>query len=123
MHTSSTRAGVTDKTDYKRATIALNNAKAQKRSGEQSLKAKYAYLKELMGYPVGQNFELQYDTAQLKTEIYIDTLQVVSYNNRIEFQLLQTQKNLLQYNLSYARWSFLPDLSLFCQLQFKLPEQ
>ena len=107
------QGGVTDKTDYKRATIALNNAKAQKRSGEQSLKAKYAYLKELMGYPVSQDFELQYDTTQLKAEIFIDTLQVVSYSNRVEFQLLQTQKNLLQYNLSYARWSFLPELSLF----------
>ncbi|HKH62387.1 MAG TPA: TolC family protein [Flavitalea sp.] len=107
------QGGVTDKTDYKRATIALNNAKAQKRSGEESLKAKYAYLKELMGYPLGKDFELQYDTTQLKTEIYIDTLQLVNYSNRIEFQLLETQKKLLQYNLAYARWSFLPDLSLF----------
>ena len=107
------QGGVTDKTDYKRATIALNNAKAQKRSGEESLKAKYAYLKELMGYPVGHDFELQYDTSQLKTEVYLDTLQLVSYNNRIEFQLLQTQKSLLQYNLAYARWSYLPDISLF----------
>lgn len=107
------QGGVTDKTDYKRATIALNNAKAQKRSGEESLKAKYAYLKELMGYPVGHDFELQYDTSQLKTEVYLDTLQMVSYNNRIEFQLLQTQKNLLQYNLTYARWSYLPEVSLF----------
>ena len=37
----------------------------------------------------------------------------LTYNNRIEYQLLQTQKNLLQYNLKYAQWSFLPDLSLF----------
>ena len=107
------QGGVTDKTDYKRATIALNNAKAQKKTGEQSLQAKYAYLKELMGFPVAADLELKYDTIQLKTEIYIDTLQTVSYDNRIEFQLLQTQKNLLQYNLAYTRWSFLPDLSLF----------
>ena len=107
------QAGITDKTDYKRATIALNNAKAQKRNGEESLKAKNAYLKELMGYPIGHVLELQYDTSQLKKEIFIDTLQTVSYNNRIEYQLLQTQKNLLHHNLTYTRWSFLPDLSLF----------
>ena len=46
------QSGITDKTDYKRATISLNNAKAQKKNGEESLKAKYAYLKELMGYPL-----------------------------------------------------------------------
>ncbi|MGZ5135268.1 MAG: TolC family protein [Flavitalea sp.] len=112
------QAGITDKTDYKRATIALNNAKAQKRNGEESLKAKYAYLKELMGYPSGQLLELRYDTIQLKNEIYIDTLQTVSYNNRIEYQLLQTQKNLLHHNLTYTRWGFLPDLSLFANYNF-----
>ena len=88
------QGGITDKTDYKRATIALNNAKAQKKNGEESLKSKYAYLKELMGYPPGRDFELQYDTARLKTEIFMDTLQTISYNSRIEYQLLQTQKNL-----------------------------
>ncbi|MBC7826545.1 MAG: TolC family protein [Chitinophagaceae bacterium] len=107
------QSGITDKTDYKRATITLNNANAQKKNGEESLKAKYAYLKELMGYPAAQDVELQYDTAQLEKEIYIDTLQTITYNNRIEFQLLQTQKNLLQYNLKYNQWSFLPDVSLF----------
>ena len=107
------QGGVADKTDYKRATIALNNAKAQKKNGEESLRSKYAYLKELMGYPGLAKVELEYDTTQLKNEIYIDTLQSVTYNNRIEYQQLQTQKGLLQYNLSYARWSFLPNLSLF----------
>jgi outer membrane protein TolC len=107
------QGGVADKTDYKRATIALNNAKAQKKNGEESLRSKYAYLKELMGYPPAADFELQYDTAQLKNEMYIDTLQSITYSNRIEYKLLQTQKELLQYNLSYARWSFLPDVSLF----------
>lgn len=107
------QSGVTDKTDYKRATISLNNAKAQKKNGDEALKAKYAYLKELMGYPPSANFELQYDTTQMKNELLIDTLQNITYNNRIEYQLLQTQKTLQQYNLKYNQWSFLPDVSLF----------
>lgn len=107
------QSGITDKTDYKRATISLNNAKAQKKSEEESLKEKYAYLKELMGYPTAANFDLQYDTTRMKQDIYIDTLQPVNYNNRIEIQLLQTQKNLQQYNLKYNQWSFLPDVSAF----------
>ena len=107
------QAGITDKTDYKRATISLNNAKAQKRTGDETLNAKYAYLKELMGYPDSENIDLAYDTTQLQQEIYIDTLQNVNYDNRIEIQSLQTQKKLQQYNLKYYKWSFLPTVSAF----------
>jgi outer membrane protein len=107
------QSGITDKTDYKRATISLNNAKAQKKTGEETLKGKYAYLKELMGYPSSKNIDLAYDTAQMAQEIYVDTLQNVNYDNRIEIQLLQTQKKLQQYNLQYYKWSFLPNVSAF----------
>ncbi len=107
------QSGITDKTDYKRATISLNNAKAQKKFGEESAKAKYIYLKELMGYPSSKDFELDYDTTQMENEIFIDTLQNINYENRIEVQLLETQKKLQQYNLQYYKWSFLPDVSAF----------
>lgn len=106
-------SGIVDKTDYKRATISLNNAKAQKKFGDESLKAKYAYLKELMGYPDAGDFELSYDTVRMEKEIFIDTSQAVNYSNRIEVQLLETQKVLQQYNLQYYKWSFLPDVYAF----------
>ncbi len=107
------QAGITDKTDYKRATISLNNAKAQRKSADETLKAKYAYLKELMGYPDSTEINLVYDTTQMVQEIYVDTLQNINYNNRIEIQQLQTQKKLQQYNLQYYKWSFLPTVSAF----------
>jgi outer membrane protein TolC len=107
------QAGLVDKTDYKRATIALNNAKAQKKSGEESLKAKKAYLKDLMGYPTTKILDLNYDTTQMENEVLMDTLQTVDYNDRIEIQQLQTQKKLQEYNLQYYKWSFLPDVSAF----------
>ena len=107
------QAGIVDKTDYKRATIALNNAKAQKKSGEESLKAKKAYLKDLMGYPNTKTLELNYDTTQMENEVLMDTLQTVNYNDRIEIQQLQTQQKLQEYNLQYYKWSFLPNLSAF----------
>jgi outer membrane protein TolC len=107
------QAGIVDKTDYKRATIALNNAKAQQKSGEESLKAKNAALKALMGYPDTRLLDLDYDTTQMEREIYFDTTQIVDYNNRIEIQQLETQKKLQEYNLQYYKWSFLPDVSAF----------
>ena len=46
--------GIVDPTDYKRATISLNNTLADlKRTGE-VLKAKYAYLRQLMGAEAGE---------------------------------------------------------------------
>ncbi len=107
------QSGIADKTDYKRATISLNNAKAQKKNGDENLKASFAYLKELMGYPAYKDINLVYDTAQMANEFYLDTLQNANYANRIEFQLLETQKKLQQYNLQYYKWSFLPEVSAF----------
>ncbi|HEV2833403.1 MAG TPA: TolC family protein [Hanamia sp.] len=107
------QSGIVDKTDYKRATIALNNSKAQKKFSEESLKGKTAYLKELMGYPDSENIQLVYDTTAMEKEIYVDTLQSLNYSSRIEIQQLETQKKLQQYNLQYYKWSFLPDVYAF----------
>lgn len=107
------QSGIVDKTDYKRATIALNNSKAQKVFTEEALKAKSAYLKELMGYPNSKNVSLAFDTATMEKHIFIDTVQAISYDQRIEVQQLETQKRLQQDNLKYYKWSFLPDLSAF----------
>ena len=107
------QAGITDKTDYKQATISLNNAKAQEKTNIEAIKAKYIYLKQLMGYPSSKEFVLAYDSAQMTTEILLDTLQTVNYSNRIEIQLLETEKKLQQYNLQFYKWSFLPQVSAF----------
>ncbi|MEO5682247.1 MAG: TolC family protein [Chitinophagaceae bacterium] len=105
--------GIVDKIDYKRATIALNNAKAQKKQHEEDLKAKYAYLRNQMGYPADKPLDLQYDSAQLERDVYTDTSQGITYENRIEYQLLQTQQRLQASNLSYYKWGYLPVVSAF----------
>ena len=45
------QGGIVDKTDYMRAQIALNNAKADRQQAGEFLKARIANLKEQMGYP------------------------------------------------------------------------
>ena len=62
------QGGIVDKTDYKRATISLNNAIAQRKQGQSTLTAKYFFLKQLMGYPDSASLQLQYDSAQLETD-------------------------------------------------------
>ncbi|MBX2926076.1 MAG: TolC family protein [Chitinophagaceae bacterium] len=105
------QAGITDKTDYKRAAIALNNTKAAKKSFEVLLKARLESLKAKMNYPVNAELDIVYDTSSMENEIILDTLQMADYTRRIEYQLLQTQMRLLEANVSYNKWSFLPSLS------------
>ena len=112
------KSGTVDKTDYERASIALNNSRAVEKQSEELLKTNYAILKNLMGYPVKGELSLQYDTTKMESEALIDTTQSVSYENRIEYQLLQTQLRLQEANLRYYDWSFLPSLSAFGNYNF-----
>jgi outer membrane protein TolC len=105
------KSGVVDKTDYMQATIALNNGKAEKKQDEELLKTSYANLKEQMGYPPNSSLQLNYDMSQMEKNIAIDTSQALNYQNRIEYQLLQTDKKLQKANLDYYIWSFLPSLT------------
>jgi outer membrane protein TolC len=113
------KGGLVDKTDYQRATISLNNARAQKKISEELLKSKYATLKQLMSYPQEHSISLRSDSLRMANEVLsIDTLKQVLPENRIEYQLLETQKKLLQANLRYYKWGFLPSLSAVAQYNF-----
>jgi outer membrane protein len=103
-------AGVSDKIDYKRATIALNNTKAALKTYKEILKAKTEYLKTLMGYPVEESLSFKYDTLQMERESLLDTVQTADYQSRIEYQLFDTQKKLQEANLRYNKWSYLPSI-------------
>ncbi len=107
------QGGIVDKTDYKRATIALNNARADKRMAQELLTARVASLKDQMGYPSHAELVLDSDSTQMEQDAFIDTMQTISVESRIEFQLLQTQKRLQEDNLNYARWSFLPSVTAY----------
>jgi outer membrane protein len=104
-------AGIVDKTDYKRATIALNNSKALQKNNREATTAKTEYLKSLMNYPVEAELDIQYDSSVLEREIYIDTLQDINYDNRIEYRILLTQRKLQEANVKYNRWSYIPSVS------------
>jgi outer membrane protein TolC len=105
------QAGVSDKTDYKQATISLNNSIATRKQTAEAINSKEAYLKQIMGIDRNHNLVLSYDSTRYEKESYIDTNQALNVNNRIEYRLLQTQKNLDIINVNYYRWGFLPSIS------------
>lgn len=106
------KVGLVDKIDYKRATISLNNAKASQRSNEALLKAKTEYLMTLMNYTGSDSLQITADSLEMENNILLDTLQKPDYTNRIEYRLLQTQRNLLKANVAYNHWSYLPSASV-----------
>jgi outer membrane protein len=107
------KSGVADKTDYKRATIALNNAKAQRKQTGDLVPAKLSYLKQLMGLGDSSVLQLQHDTAHMEAEASLDTNLQVQPENRIEYQQLLTQQRLQAANLKYYKNGFLPNISVF----------
>jgi len=105
------QAGVADKTDYKQATISLNNSIATRKQTAEAINSKLAYLKQIMGISGNYNLTLSFDTTRYEQEASIDTLQKLDVNNRIEYRLLATQKSLENVNVSFYKWGFLPSLS------------
>lgn len=106
-------SGVADKTDYKRATILLGNAKAERKAKAEALIFKQQYLKALIGYPLQAELPVQYDTLQMETEVALDTLQQVNYTQHIDYKILYIQRELQDANVKYSYWGFLPSLSAF----------
>lgn len=105
------QAGVVDKIDYKQATIALNNEIATRKQTAETINSKAAYLKQIMGLNPAREVSLSYDSTSYEKEAYIDTNQTLNVLNRIEYQQLQTEKNLKGLNVNYYRLGFLPSLS------------
>lgn len=107
------QAGIVDKVDYKRATIALSNSKTQLKAATENLQAKYTYLRQLMGFQQPATFALNFDTARMMQEVVTDTNAALQYDNRIEYQQLVNSKKLQGQATQYYRYGFLPSLSGF----------
>lgn len=105
------QAGVSDKTDYKQATISLNNSISTRKQTAEAINSKLAYLKQIMGIGSSHNLILTYDSTRFEQEANIDTNQRLDVNNRIEYRLLQTRKNLENVNVTYYKYGFLPSIS------------
>lgn len=106
-------SGISDKVDYKQATIAINNSMSQLKTAAEELKAKYAQLKLLMGSPAEQRITVSFDTARMITNIVADTDAVLHIEKRIEYAQLQLARRIQRATTSYYNLGFVPSLSAF----------
>jgi len=105
--------GLVDKTDYQRAQISLSNSKADQKRTQELLKYKYAYLKSLIGYQPEKDLSLAFNNEVMEQNVLVDTAQVLNHQNRIEYRLLQTQRELQHISTSYNKLAYMPKLSGF----------
>ena len=113
------KSGIVDKVDYKQATISLNNSLSQLKTATEAIQAKYASLKQLMGYPAEKRFTVKFDTVQMMQEIYIDTNARLQFEKRIEYQELETAKRIQRETTLYYQLGFLPSLSAFYNYNYE----
>jgi len=106
-------SGIVDETDYDEAAITLNNSKSQLKQATESVLPQYAALKQVMGLPPEQQFNVSFDTAQMMKDIAFDTTRSLQYQQRIEFQQLQTTKKIQGSLIDYYRKAWLPTVGAF----------
>ena len=102
-------AGLAKKIDLDRTTVALNNLKSARQQALNGLQLSENALKYMIGMPMNEQiilpkdgFEANYDLAFAKE----------SSNNRIELQVLEKQKQLLDINVKVKRAALYPSLML-----------
>ena len=105
--------GLVDKIDFKRAQISLNNANAQLKSANEARKFKYDYLKSLLNIPTAENISLSFVDQSLEANILLDTTELLNIANRVEFQQLETLRDIQKLNTQYQKWSFMPRLGAY----------
>ncbi len=111
--------GIADVTDYQEATITLNNTVAQLRQANENITPQYAGLKQLMGFPPHNDFNVKFDTAQMMKDIGLDTTQQLQYEKRIEYQQLATDRALQHKLTGFYEFSFLPTLGAYFNYNYE----
>jgi outer membrane protein len=105
--------GLVDKTDYKRAQISLNNARAELKTAQEMRDYKYDYLKMLLGMNVRENISLSFENQAMESNILLDTSEILSFANRVEYRQTETLRNIQRLNTQYQKWKFLPQLGAY----------
>lgn len=104
--------GLVEKLDVDRLVVQLTNLRTEETRMRNLIEIGTAALKYQMGMPLKQEITL---TDTLSTEAIKSAIAVegFDYSQRIEYQLLQTQKKAYEYDLKRYKFNALPTLSLF----------
>ena len=83
---------------------------SQLKTASETVGAKYATLKMLMGYPADRELRLKFDTSAMLRDIIVDTTGQLRMERRIEYQQLQTTRQMQRETTLYYKLSALPSI-------------
>lgn len=107
--------GLVEKLDVDRLVVQLNNLKAQDLRIRNLRDVGIAALKYQMGMPIKQPLELTDTLSNEALTAGVQDKQQFNYFDRIEYQLLETQKRANEYNVKRYKLQALPTLTAFGQ--------
>lgn len=104
--------GLVEKLDVDRLTVQLTNLHTEETKLRNITEIGIAALKYQMGMPIRQPIQLTdtLSTQEIKSAIAAEQF---DYSQRIEYQLMQTQKKAYEYDLKRYKLQMLPTLALF----------
>ena len=102
--------GFIEKLDVDRIQVAYNNLKSEKIKADRFYKLSKEVLNFQIGLPVGTDIELTGDLTEEVINNFNYSLDDFDYSKRIEYSILQTDKNLKFYDLKNNRSQYLPQI-------------
>lgn len=109
--TAQNKQGFVEKIDVDRLTVQYNDLVTTRENTLNLLALNYQLLKFQMGMPIENNLVLKDRLQDVKLEAITNAgSDTTSYQNRIEYSLLQTQKKLSEFDLKSRKAAYLPKL-------------
>ncbi|MEM6805904.1 MAG: TolC family protein, partial [Bacteroidota bacterium] len=111
--------GFVEKIDVDRLQISYTNLSLEKTNLERLVGLSHDMLKFQMGMPVHEKIELTEKLSEVLDDPILEDPSInFDPNNRIEYSILQTQKNLAEINMKRYKNGYLPSLNGFASYQW-----
>ncbi|MGK7390412.1 MAG: TolC family protein [Candidatus Cyclobacteriaceae bacterium M2_1C_046] len=106
--------GFAEKIDVSRIKIQFNNIMVEKKYAEELYQINKHILKVLMGMPVDQELHLSESISEIEFEaVEIVPEEQFTYNQRIDYNLLQTNEELVELDIKNVQAQYMPQLNLY----------
>jgi len=102
--------GFVEKLDIDRITVSYNNLKSEKIKADRLYDLSISVLKFQIGLPIETEIELIGELSEDLINNFSYELKDFDYSKRIEYSILQTDKNLKSYDLKNNRSQYLPQI-------------
>lgn len=102
--------GFIEKLDVDRIQVAFNNLASEKLNADRFYQLSKDILNFQIGLPIGTEFELVGSIEEDLVNNFDYSLNDFDYSKRIEYSILETNKNLMTYDLKNNRSKYLPQI-------------